>query len=217
MRPGFRIAYYFAISIFTAVIFVALIEDTEVHRFDPLSLLPAIVACTDYYGTLVVASLIRQRNPAADLGRLELNPLFKKDIAHLRIVSFGFFLQVCMRLTVFLMLSHAPPGHWNQVFLGGVGFTLGLNGAPTIHHLINIFYLRKIFAAHNFERSDHLRHWRTPRKDTSIMADGICMAAFIVSALLVPNAIVIGGLLGVIACRLMRVRLVKEAALGLHG
>jgi hypothetical protein len=217
MRPGFRIAYYFAISIFTAVLFVALIEDTEVHRFDPLSLLPAIVACTDYYGTLVVASLIKQRNPAADLGRFELNPLFKKDIAHLRIFSFGFFLQVCMRLAVFVMLSHAPAGHWNQVFLGGVGFTLGLNGALTIHHLINIFYIRHIFPTHRFESSVHWRHGRTPGMDTSIIADGICLAVFIVSALFVPNALVVGGLLGLVACRLMRIRLTKEAALGLHS
>src|SRR5262245_60691593 len=112
MRSWLRVAYLIAIAVFTAAVAIAMFWNEEAFRFDPLSLAPAIVACTDYYGTLLVAMLVRRHHPDADLRKLELNPLWKNDVAGLRLFSVGFTLTILMRLVVFLMLSQAPDGLW---------------------------------------------------------------------------------------------------------
>ena len=217
MRPWLRVVYFIAIAVFTAVIAMAMFTAQEPFRFDPLSLAPAISACTDYYGTILVAMLVRRQCPDADLRRLELNPLWKNDVASLRLFSFGLSLMVLMRLVVFLMLSQAPNGPWTEFYRGAVGFTVGVSGSPTVHHLMNILRLLRIVPTHRHNRSLSLRVWRMAGEDTSILADVLCLVVLAIAALFVPSAIVIGGLIGVLSCRLVRIVLAREAALGVHG
>jgi hypothetical protein len=217
MRPWLKVAYFIAIAVFTAVVGMALFYGEEPFRFDPLLLAPAIVACTDYYGTILVAMLVRRQFPNADLRRLELNPMWKSDVAGLRLFSFSFALTVLMRLVVFLMLSQAPDGPWIEFYRGAVGFMVGVSGAPTVHHLMNALRLLRIVPTHRHNDSLSLRVWRIVGEDTSVIADGVCLALLAIAAFVVPSAIVIGGLIGVASCRLIRILLAREAALGVHG
>ena len=83
MRQSLRIAFLLTVFISTTALTVALLTNPGPRPHLCVALVPVLML-GDYYTTLAYASLVRQANRDTDLARIELNPMWKSDVARLR-------------------------------------------------------------------------------------------------------------------------------------
>jgi hypothetical protein len=145
MRRSLVVAFMIVECLFIAIVVAGLLSGEKLD--DPkwiVLLLPALMLA-DYYLTILYGWLIRGFYKIADLAIIELNPMWKADVARLRIVNLRHVVHVVFFTLLFLIISTAPEGSPKTYFLCLFGFAIGVNASLVAEHIQNLSSLLRAF------------------------------------------------------------------------
>jgi hypothetical protein len=161
----------------------------------------------DYYLTLLYAWLVKRTDSSADLAAIELNPMWKRDVADIRLFNFRHLTSVVCFSVLFFCLSQAPDGSARAFFLAPFGFATVTFGTIVARHVLNIVVFVR-------GRRDSIQSRGEPRGSRSIisLAPLAVLLTLLSGAAFVPVSFLLGGLTGLIFESALRWGLMREAA-----
>jgi len=183
---------------------LAMIASPKPLRPDYYVALVPVLMLADYYLTILFAWRVKCIHESADLAALELNPMWKSDVANLRLFNLRHLIHVVFFTVIFVLLSQAPEGFPRQFFLCLVGFCISLNAVFVGTHIHNLAVLRQIHF-----NDDH-RSRRTIIWNRGFVAPAIFFLLAVTSLLLGPFFL-LGGTAGIAFASALRLGLEREA------
>ena len=218
MRTPFVIALALAELLFATVIIAVLASDPEPRGPDAWVVSIPILLLGDYYLTILFAWLVKQTWSSADLGAIELNPMWKRHVAKLRLVSLRHLIHVICTTSMFLFLSTAPDGFPRTFFLLMFGYAAGHNMVLVAKHIQLIATLRLARRTRDAAGPHQvLRKFQELCSSNRSTERLFCPAARVTLVLLAIGALFLGppflcgGTLGILGEWLLRHGLIREA------
>ncbi len=218
MRTPFVVAFVLAELLFATVIIAVLVSNPEPRRPEPWVVLIPILLLCDYYLTILFAWLVKRTWSSADLSEIELNPMWKRHVAKLRLVSVRHLIHVICTTSMFLLLSTAPDGFPRTFFLLLFSYVAGQNMAVVAKHIQLIANLRLARRTQRTAGPDQvLRKFQQLCKLNRSTERLFCPAAratlvlLVIGAVFLGPAFLCGGALGVFGEWLLRHGLIREA------
>ncbi len=193
MRRWLINLYLTLIALFTVVLILAMWFDTDKHTFNPLLLLVPALMLADYYLTLASARLAKCINPTIDVASLELNPIWKADVAKFRRLNIRHMLIVVYAFVVLYMLSQAPVGPWRSFYLGCFGFYIGSSGGLVSQHLLHISWYLKFLRTERNKFRVRRSTWGAKH-----LGELTFLVLLVLSSACLPGSFVIGGIAGLL-------------------
>ncbi len=212
MRTWLLVVYLATISAFSAIVLFAMVSTRDMRAPDPLIAIVPFLMLADYYSTLLYASRVKRSHKTVALTDVELNPMWKADVARLRLVNFRHLAGVLFVSVVFLLLSQGTDAFYTGLLHVLLGCLTVCSGMQVARNSLNAFIIGRSSERRTTTIAPGVARWLTTESGQSSFFGLVVLALLGISSAFASGWFALGGLAGLVFERAVRAELIREAA-----